>query len=43
MSKMKLPAGPTANIRVSGTDSRGQYFCGVAAMIGTPPTTALLL
>ena len=42
MSKLKLPTGPTAGIRVSGTDSRGQYFCGVAAMIGTPPTTALL-
>ena len=42
MSKMKLPTGPTAGIRVSGTDSRGQYFCGVAAMIGTPPTAALL-
>ena len=42
MSKMKIPTGPTAGIRVSGTDSRSQYFCGAAAMIGTPPTTALL-
>jgi hypothetical protein len=39
---MNLPTGPTAGIRVSGTDSRGQYFCGVAAMLGTPPKDALL-
>jgi len=42
MSNMKFPTGPTAGIRVSGTHSRGQYFCGVAALVGTPPKDALL-
>jgi hypothetical protein len=40
--KFKLPMGPTAGLSVSGTNSRGQYFCGVAAMVGTPPKDALL-
>lgn len=40
--KMKIPMGPTAGITVSGTNSRGQFFCGVAAMVGTPPKDALL-
>ena len=41
-SKANLPMGPTAGIRVHGTNSRGQYFCGVGVMAGTPPQDAML-
>lgn len=33
--KANLPMGPTAGLSVHGTNSRGQYFCGVGAVTGT--------